>query len=74
MNNLIQYFQSIHNNEIFEIKGIEIKNIHNSINQNYADQPSVNANVSNAVAIYFLCFSIKSRLLHKSVKREIREL
>ena len=61
INNLIQYFQSIHNDEIFEIKGIEIKNIHNSINENYAGKPSINANVSNAVAIYFLCYStIKS--------------
>ena len=33
INNLIQYFQRIHNDEIFEIKGIEIKNIHNSINK-----------------------------------------
>ena len=59
LDNLVCYFQSLHNNDIFEVKGVHINEVQNStvLPHNYAHE-TVNFNLSCAVAIYSLCYSI----------------
>ena len=60
LNSLIYYFQSIHNNVIFEIKGAKIQNVQGASIQtaNYLIRECTNFNLSCTVAIYSICYSI----------------
>ena len=58
LNSLVHYFQSIHNNDIFELKGVTIDKGQNStLFQSHACETR-RFNVSCAVAIYSLCYSV----------------
>jgi len=59
LDSLVCYFQSLHNNDMFEVKGVHVNAVQNSIvlPQNYAHE-TVNFNLSWVVAIYSLCYSI----------------
>ena len=55
---LVQYFQSIHNNDIFEVRGVQIENIQNRMVSQNSLNETINFNLSCAVALYSLCYSI----------------
>ena len=58
LNSLVHYFQSIHNNDIFELKGVNINKVQNStLFQSHACETR-KFNVSCAVAVYSLCYSV----------------
>ena len=59
LDSLVCYFQSLHNDDIFEVKGVHINEVQNRtvLPHNYAHE-TVNFNLSCAVAIYSLCYSI----------------
>ena len=59
LDSLVCYFQSLHNNDMFEVKGVHVNAIQNSIvlPQDCAHE-TVNFNLSCVVAIYSLCYSI----------------
>lgn len=59
LDSLVCYFQSLHNNDMFELKGIHVNAIQSSIvlPEDYA-QETVNFNLSCVVAIYSLCYSL----------------
>jgi hypothetical protein len=58
LNSLVHYFQSIHNNDMFEVKGIQINAVEHSIlDQNHAHEIT-NFNLSCIVAMYSLCYSV----------------
>ena len=59
LDSLVCYFQSLHNNDMFEVKGAHVNAIQNSIvlPQDCAHE-TVNFNLSCVVAIYSLCYSI----------------
>ena len=75
LDSLVCYFQSLHNNDIFEVKGVHINELQNStvLPHNYAHE-TVNFNQSCTVAIYSLCYSIMksccywNRPFHSCVK------
>ena len=59
LDSLVHYFQSIHNNNIFEERGAQIENIQNRlVSQNRLNE-IINFNLSCAVALYSLYYSIK---------------
>ena len=55
---LVHYFQSIHNNDIFEVRGVQIENIQNRMVSQYSVNETTNFNLSCAVALYSLCYSV----------------
>ena len=55
---LVHYFQGIHNNEIFEIKVVHINQVQNSTLSQTNTFGTQDFNLSCAVAIYSLCYSI----------------
>ena len=59
LDSLVCYFQSLHNNDMFEVKGVHVNAIQNSIvlPQDCAHE-TVNFNLSCVVAIYSQCYSI----------------
>ena len=58
MNSLVPYFQSLHNNDIFELKGLKINKGQNStLFQSHACETR-KFNVSCTVATYSLCYSV----------------
>ena len=59
LNNLIQYFQSIHNNDVFEFKGVKIHKVQGNVrdNENFLHEGSY-FNLSCTVALYSICYSI----------------
>ena len=58
VNNLVHYFQSIHNNDVFEVKGLQINAVQDSIlDQNHA-HVITHFSLSCAVAIYSLYYAI----------------
>ena len=59
LDSLVCYFQSLHNNDMFEVKGVHVNAIQNSVvlPQDCAHE-TVNFNLSCVVAIYSLCYSI----------------
>ena len=58
LNSLVHYFQSIHNNDIFELKGVNINKVQNStLFQSHACETR-KFNVSCAMAVYSLCYSV----------------
>ena len=58
LNSLVRYFHSIHNNDLFELKGVQINEVQNStLFQSHACEIR-KLNVSCAVAIYSLRYSV----------------
>ena len=59
LDSLVCYFQSLHNNDIFEVKGVHINEVQNTpvLPHNYTHE-TVKFNLSCAVPIYSLCYSI----------------
>ena len=58
LNSLVHYFQSIHDNDIFELKGVNSNKVQNStLFQSHACETR-KFNVSCAVAGYSLCYSV----------------
>ena len=55
---LVHYFQSIHNNDIFEVRGVQIENIQNRMVSPNTLNETINFNLSCAVALHSLCYSI----------------
>ena len=53
---LVHYFQSIHNNDIFEVRGVQIENIQNRMVSQNSLNETINFNLSCAVALYSLCY------------------
>ena len=51
---LVHYFQNIHNNDIFEVRGEQIENIQNRIVSQNSLNETINFNLSCAVALYSL--------------------
>ena len=49
------YFQSIHNSDIFEVRGVQIENIENRMVSQNSVNEITNFNLSCAVALYSLC-------------------
>ena len=59
INGLVHYFQSIHNNDLFEVKGVKINAVQNSIHpQNYDNNEIGAFTLSCAVAMYSLYYAI----------------
>ena len=58
LNSLIHYFQSVHNNDIFELKGVKINKVQNSTLFQTHARETRKFNVSCAVAIYSRCHSV----------------
>ena len=54
----VHYFRSIHNNDIFEVRGVQIENIQNRMVSQNSLNETINFNLSCAVALYSLCYSI----------------
>ena len=57
LESLVHYFQSIHN-DIFEVRGVQIENIQNRMVSQNSLNETINFNLSCAVALYSLCYSI----------------
>ena len=55
---LVHYFQSIHNNDIFEVRGVQIENIQNRMASQNSLNETINFNLSCALALYSLCYLI----------------
>ena len=55
---LVHYFQSIHNNDIFEVRGVQIENIQNRMVSQNSLNETMNFNLSCAVALHSLCYPI----------------
>ena len=54
LHSLVHYFQGIHNNDVFEMRGVQIENIQNRmVSQNNVNE-TTNFNLGCAVALYFL--------------------
>ena len=51
----VHYFQSIHNSDIFEVRGVQIENIENRMVSPNSVNEITNFNLSCAVALYSLC-------------------
>ena len=62
LDSLGHYFQSIHNNDIFEVRGVKIENIQNRMVSQNSLNETINFNLSCAVALYPLCYSIMKSL------------
>ena len=58
LDSLVHYFQSIHNNGVFEVRGVQIENIQNRMVSQNSLNETINFNLSCAVALYSLCYSI----------------
>ena len=54
----MHYYQNIHNNDIFEVRGVQIENIQNRIVSQNRLNETINFNLSCAVALHSLCYSI----------------
>ena len=55
---LVHYYQSIHNNDLYEVRGVQIENIQNRMVSQNSLNETINFNLSCAVALYSLCYSI----------------
>ena len=51
----VHYFQSIHNSDIFEVRGVQIENIENRMVSQNSVNEITNFDLSPAVALYSLC-------------------
>ena len=65
LNNLIHYFQSVHNNDIFEVKGVTIHKVQSNIDTNGNNAlDCTNFNLSCTVAVYSICYSTMKSCSH----------
>ena len=55
---LVHYFQSVQNNDIFEVRGVQIENIQNRMVSQNSLNETINFNLSCAVALYSLYYPI----------------
>ena len=55
---LVHYYQSIHNNDLFEARGVQIENIQNRMVSQNSLNETINFNLSCDVALYSLCYPI----------------
>ena len=55
---LVHYFQSVHNNDIFEVRGVQIENIQNRMVSQNSLNETIHFNLSCAVALYSLCYPL----------------
>ena len=62
LDSLGHYFQSIHDNDIFEVRGVKIENIQNRMVSQNSLNETINFNLSCTVALYPLCYSIMKSL------------
>ena len=62
LDSLVHYFQSIHN-DIFEVRGVQIENIQNRMVSQNSLNETINFNLSCAVALYSLCYSIMNHVI-----------
>ena len=51
----MHYFQSIHNSDIFEVRGVQIENSENRMVSQNSVNEITNFNLSCAVTLYSLC-------------------
>ena len=58
LDSLAHYFRSIHNNDVFEVRGVQIENNQNRMVFQNSLNETINFNLSCAVALYSLCYSI----------------
>ena len=54
LDSLVHYFRSLHNNDIFEVRGVQIENIQNRMVSQSSVNETRNFNLSLAVALYSL--------------------
>ena len=59
MNSLAKYFKSIHNNDMFEVKGMKISEVQSGIICQNAMCEIKEFNQSCSVAIYSICVTLK---------------
>ena len=52
---VVHHFQSIHNSDIFEVRGVQIENNENRMVSQNSVNETTNFNLSCAVALYYLC-------------------
>jgi len=60
LSDLVHYFQSIHNNVMFEVKGVIINEAENDILVQSCVSETMKFKLRATVAIYSLCYSMKS--------------
>ena len=60
LSDLVHYFQSVHNNVMFEVKGVIINEAENNILVQSCVSETMKFKLSAPVAIYSLCYSMKS--------------
>ena len=58
LDSLVYYFQSMQNDDIFEVRGVQIENIQNRMVSQNSLNETINLNLSCAVAPYSLYYSI----------------
>ena len=58
----MHYFQSIHSSDIFEVRGVQTENIQNRMVSQNSLNETINFNLSCAVALYSLCYSIMIKI------------
>ena len=51
LDSLVHYFQSIHNNDIFEVRGVQIESIQNRMVSQNSVNETINFNLSCAIAL-----------------------
>ena len=55
---LVHYYQSIHNNDLYEVRGVQIENIQDRMVSQNSLNETINFNLSFDVALYSLCYPI----------------
>ena len=55
---LVHYYQSIHNNDLYEVRGVQIENIQDRMVSQNSLNKTINFNLSCDVALYSLCYPI----------------
>ena len=55
---LVHYYQSIHNNDLYEVRGVQIENIQDRMVSQNSLNEIINFNLSFDVALYSLCYPI----------------
>ena len=55
---LVHYYQSIHNNDLYEVRGVQIENIQDRMASQNSLNEIINFNLSFDVALYSLCYPI----------------
>jgi len=58
LDNLILYFKSIHNNEVFEITGVSVNEVQDAMQIENNPTDTINSNLSCTIALYSICYSI----------------